>query len=50
MEKFFILFTFEPHINKSQAFVGTVMNLVLVATQIGFFAYAIGLGLKLAGL
>ncbi len=50
MHKLFIHFTYDANNTQLQLAVGALLNLGLMAAQLGFFAYAIGLGLKLAGL
>lgn len=50
MHKLFIHFTYDSNSTQLQLFVGAILNLGMLAAQLGFFAYVIGLGLKLAGL
>lgn len=50
MDTLFLRLQFESNLSKGQTFIAAVINWTLIAAQIGFYAYAAGLGLKLAGL
>ena len=50
MDHLFLRVQFESNLSKSQSFIAAVINWTLIGAQIIFYAYAAGLGLKLAGL